>query len=809
MYADVLVLFPESNYDQIYTYSIDAKSYNKYKNMTGFLVVVPLRNKAVQGIIIKTYSEKPELSVIKPLTKVLSTAPLLNDKTFLLAKWVSSYYACSLNKVMSLFLPPAVKKKEKEIFVLNREKLKECLFLSEKEKEIVQYVDGKRTGVTLQSMRKKFGDEGEQSFRLLLKEELLIQRKVFSSPFSDKEKQMVALREKAPPWQEIERAPRQAEIIKALEQGPQAIKDLKKLTPSIYGVIKAIQNKGWVKVYSEKERRIPTQDRLLSQRPLELNEEQKRTVAALSRSISLGVEKKFLLYGVTGSGKTEVYLQAIKKALECKRQILYLVPEIALTSQITSLLLDSFGKDVALIHSALSPGERYDEWMRIRKGEAKIVLGPRSAIFAPFADLGLIIVDEEHENAYKQNEPDPRYDARKAAGIMAKLYQATLVFGSATPSLRAYQKAQKGEYHLLTLPNRVASRPMPRIKLVDMKKELREGNRSIFSRELLSTLEDVIARKEQAMLFLNRRGFHTYVFCRECGDSLICPHCNITLTYHAAFQQLTCHYCNYQRPVPNKCPSCGSAFIRYFGTGTERVAKELEKVFPDVSYLRMDADTTRSKGSHSKILRQFQEKKAQILIGTQMIAKGLDFPEVTFVGIISADTLLNMPDYQAGERAYQLLTQVAGRAGRGHKRGEVLIQTYNPEHYLFPAVIKQNYEEFYNKEMDIRLNLEYPPFSYLVRILISGFKEKKVLERVDYLRDLLKIEIGRNIKGVEVLGPSPAPLVTLRGRYRYHLVLKGKNLRELQNLAHIVRREANKLGSEPRTIIDVEPQTLL
>ena len=548
----------------------------------------------------------------------------------------------------------------------------------------------------------------------------------------------------------------------------------------------------------------------MSARPEVLNLDQKRVCEIISNNLQTEAgKKKWLLFGITGSGKTEVYLRVMKEILAQGKQVLYLVPEISLTPQIVSLLAEVFGEEVVVLHSALSAGERYDQWMKIREGRAKVVLGPRSAVFAPFTDLGLIIIDEEHENTYKQNEPDPRYDARRVAEKLAELLGAILIMGSATPSLRSFYLAKKGRYGLLKLPQRVAARPLPQIEIIDLKKELRVGNRSIFSRKLLESLRSVITAGEQALLFMNRRGFHTYVMCRECGKPLTCPHCSITLIYHRSKGRLVCHYCHFQRSLPKSCSFCGSSYVRYYGTGTERVATEFARLFPGVPFLRMDTDTTQQKDSHMRMVKEFQEGKAQVLIGTQMIAKGLDFPEVTLVGVVNPDFFLNMPDYQAGERAYQLMTQVAGRAGRGEKAGKVLIQTYDPEHYLFSAVVRQDYEEFYGQEIANREVLQYPPFLYLARIMVSGYNERQVRQRIQSWQAFLENECLKLKEKVEFLGSGPAPIGFLKKRFRYHLIIKSKQLKVLQYLTRQVREKDLKNSGEPRTIIDIEPQNLL
>lgn len=807
MFADVLILRPESSHDQVLTYLVPEEMSNIE---AGFLTAVAVRQHTEKGLILRVYHDRPKINrTLKTLKGLIDRERLLNTPQLELAHWISRYYACSLNKAVHLFLPPPVRHREKKILIPGEHDKSEHLLLEKNQQDILAYVKEKGH-VSLESIRRRFGNDSKNALDFLLKAGLLQMRIQFVPQTAAQKKIMASLTENAPAWQVLEKkAPKQASILRALQGGAQPVRELEKEGGAVRAALKAMEKKGWVSLHESVDRRSPFLGRMNTSRPTMLNPDQKEACGKIQASLMNRETKDWLLFGVTGSGKTEVYLQAIETALRLGRQVLYLVPEIALTPQVTSLLSEAFGVGLAILHSGLSAGERYDEWQRIRKGEARVVLGPRSAVFAPFLDLGLIIIDEEHENTFKQSEPEPRYDARRVAQEMARHFRSVIIRGSATPSLSSYAAALKGEREILRLPLRVASRPLPEIRIVDMKKEIKDGYKGIFSRQLLKALDKTLSQGEQAILFMNRRGFHTFVLCRECGESLTCPHCSISLTYHRENNSLLCHYCNYYRPFPKKCPSCGSPFLQYYGTGTERVAKELEAHFPKVAYTRMDTDTTQQKGSHFRILHELEEGKSQVLIGTQMVAKGLDFPAVTLVGIINADILLNMPDYQSAERSYQLLTQVAGRAGRGEKRGEVVIQTYNPGHYVFPAVLAHDYEDFFYQEMNNRKMLNYPPLHYLIRFMVSGSEEKKVLDGVDYLAKMLKIEIRKTCRGVELIGPAPAPLFYLKGRFRYHLLLKGDNLAVLQEIAALVRSRVREYGLEPRFVIDVEPQNLL
>ncbi len=809
MLADILILRPQSNHDQILTYLLPAEL---AKVEAGSLVSVPVRRQLEKGLVLCLHEDKPDLKMrLKQVHLLLDDIPPLTGIGLSLAQWISEYYICSLNKAMHLFLPPPVRQVAKDVLVINDNETSAKLFLNKFENKIIDYVkNNPRKQISPHDIVNKYGIEAKMALEVLAKQGFLRIEKEFSSKITEKLRVTYKLAETAPDWQQItKRAPRQGAVLEGLQDGVLSLEELKERYGQIQPVLQNMVKKGWIEVFKEPADRNPFEKRMSSGLQFTLNEYQSEASQIICSAIRNKQKKTWLLHGVTGSGKTAVYFEAIAEALKTGRQVLYLVPEIALTPQITSLLLDSFGALVAILHSALTPGERHDEWKRIRRGEAGVVLGPRSAVFAPFTELSLIIIDEEHENTYKQNEPDPRYDARQVALELAERSGACVVMGSATPSLKSYDLAQKGVYELLKLPQRIADRPMPEMAVIDMKKELKAGNKSIFSRQLQEALEGTINAGEQAILFMNRRGYHTFVLCRECGKSLTCPHCDITLTYHQSKNKLVCHYCNFQRQLPQKCPSCGSHFIRYYGTGTERVGRELEAILPGVDYLRMDADTTQKKGSHTTILKEFQEHKAQILIGTQMVAKGLDFPAVTLVGIINVDGIINLPDYQAAERAYQLITQVSGRAGRGEQPGQVVVQTYSPESYLFKAVCAQDYEAFFDNEMSNRSFLQYPPFCRLVRILVSGVQEKTTLDKINSVVRILRAEIEKEALDVELLGPSPAPLSFLNGRHRYHLLLKGESLQKLQDLARLLRQETVELDTSPRVIIDVEPQNLL
>jgi primosomal protein N' (replication factor Y) (superfamily II helicase) len=540
---------------------------------------------------------------------------------------------------------------------------------------------------------------------------------------------------------------------------------------------------------------------------LRLNGDQEAAFREISDALKKRRFSAFLLHGVTGSGKTEVYLQAISAALASGLQAIALVPEISLTPQMIDLFYGRFGDQVAVLHSGLAGRERYNEWLRVKEGRAPVVLGTRSAVFAPLPRPGLFILDEEHEPSYKQDD-HLRYHAREVALKRAQLSGAVVVLGSATPSLESWFRSRRGgPYKLLRLPHRIDEKPLPRVKIVDLRQEIKDGNRGIFSRNLVSAICVRLQKGEQTLLFLNRRGYATFVVCRECGHVIKCDRCDISLTYHLN-GSLRCHYCNYQTGMPEKCPSCGSRYIRHFGVGTQKVEEEAKRLFPQARILRMDSDSTTRRGSHEKILSAFRQGQADILIGTQMIAKGLDFPMVTLVGVVNADTTLFMPDFRAAERTFQLLTQVAGRAGRANLPGEVLVQTYCPDHYSITAAARHDCEGFYQVEMPVRSALGYPPYSYLARLLFTHEDEAEISIGAALAKEILDKTLAGHDNFIEVLGPAPAPLSRIKGRYRWQLVIKGPRRNELRDIIRESMEVLQKSRPAFRPVInvDINPQ---
>ena len=540
--------------------------------------------------------------------------------------------------------------------------------------------------------------------------------------------------------------------------------------------------------------------------PLELNPEQRQARDAVVSAIG-SHQPPFLLQGITGSGKTEVYLQIIQGALDKGKTAILLVPEISLTPQMTERFIARFGDKVAILHSGLSNGEKYDEWRKVERGDAQVVVGARSAIFAPLKNLGVMIIDEEHEATYKQDS-NPRYHAREVAILRAQYNQAALVLGSATPSLESRARAGKGVYQHLRLTQRANPlATIPEVQVIDFRDYIGQNETSNFTTPLLEAIQDRLDKKEQVVLMLNRRGYSSFVMCRECGTVDTCPNCDISLTLHMDTKTMNCHYCGFSKDIPQVCPNCKSRSIRYYGTGTQKAYDELAELFPQARILRMDVDTTRKKGSHQALLDQFGRGEADILLGTQMIAKGLDFPNVTLVGVLNADTALNLPDFRSSERTFQLLTQVAGRAGRAEKAGQVLIQSYNPQHYAIRFAKDQDYEGFYAYEMGIRRQLGYPPYYFTIGITLSHKKEEEVVKRAYEVMNILRSGLSESS---HILGPTPKPIARTHNLYHYQILIKYRLEDELgPTLNQVLALTQERENSELRLSIDHEPQQFL
>ena len=574
-------------------------------------------------------------------------------------------------------------------------------------------------------------------------------------------------------------------------------------------ILKTLEKNGYLEFIEKKVERNPLENKKIERTDkLKLTEEQQKAFEQINKTIQNSQYEEFLLYGVTGSGKTEIYLQLIENVLEKGKTAIMLVPEISLTPQTINRFISRFGKEqIAVLHSKLSIGERYDEWNKIKEGKANIIIGARSAIFAPTENVGIIIIDEEHDSSYK-SESSPRYSAKEIASVLAKHGNFPVVLGSATPDITTYYKAQNEEITMLTLTKRANNSKLPEVKIIDLKQELAEGNRSILSIKLYEEMKKNLKNKKQTILFLNRRGFSTFIMCRECGYTMQCKNCNISMTYHRFENKLKCHYCGYEEKVVNICPNCKSSKIRYFGTGTQKIEEEVHKIFPEARTIRMDVDTVTKKNSHEDILEQFKNENIDILIGTQMIVKGHHFPNVTLVGVIAADTSLNIDDYRANERTFQILTQVAGRAGRENLPGKVIIQTYNPDNFSIDLAQKQDYNEFFDIEIALRKQLKYPPFCDIIVISFTGTNEKELISTSDYVYKFLEEKMDK--EKYNVYRPVPSPIDKIQNKIRWRMIIKGKmNVKAYEDINQCLASVYSKNIKNTKVWADINPNSMI
>jgi primosomal protein N' (replication factor Y) len=760
----------------------------------GQAVWVPFGSKTLQGIVVKL-SDFPSFEATKEINGIVTSAPLLSSVQVEIALWLSKYYLASLFDSVALMLPPGFERRL--VTFLQLLPVSADSQLSPEQEQFVHLLAG-RDKVSLKEIERKFGKKKTESIAqqllrlgLVMKsqqlEEARIKPKVVTHlklqiDRNRAETEITKLRDA--------KSNKEAAVLKLLHNRPGLV-PLPELRRSITlpkAAIESLKSRSLITVVDVSVRRDPLAHlKIAAALPPKLTSAQEVAWQKIHTGISSEYRDKtrpvFLLHGVTGSGKTEIYLRALTEIVAQGKRGICLVPEIALTPQTIERFASRFQGLVAVIHSGLSLGEQFDEWYRIKEGGCDVAIGPRSALFAPQPDLGLIIIDEEHEWTYKQSERSPRYHTRDVAIKLAELSDAVVILGSATPDVETYYRAQQGEYHLVELKGRITPygpSPLPEVSVVDMREELKNGNRSLFSRSLIKNMTEALAKKEQVILFLNRRGTATFVQCRKCGFVFYCSHCTAALTYHSVTKKLVCHHCNYSIAVPVGCPQCLSRELRFLGIGTQRIEEEVRQLFPDVRTLRWDSDITSRRRAHEELLTKFRAHEADILIGTQMVAKGLDLPQVTLAGVISADTSLNLPDFRAGERTFQLLCQVAGRAGRGFMPGRVIIQTYCPEHYAVQAASRHDYLAFYTRELEYRRKFGYPPFSRLASLTFSHTNGIACFREVERMGRLLKEEKDRRgIPDLRLIGPTPAFVPRLRGHYRWQLVLCGTDLQDL------------------------------
>ena len=790
--AKVIVDVPLMQTDKPYSYAVP-KEFSTMLEV-GMRVHVPFgkANRLIQGIVVELTEETtPEL---KEIAEVLDFTPVLNEEQLWLAeelrKSVFSYKISILKAMLPGFLNSSYDK------ILHAQPS-----LNKEDRLLI------------------FGNADQQHFSSLDKElQAKVMRLTRQGAIQVEYQAIDQKHIKTEKWYQVNQEILEQLVIPQRAKKKQALRDVLQGQTDMYRLadLKEHFSREVIHYFVEQEavqiiekevsRSEAYFENVATDSALVLNEEQEAAVQAITQQIGQG-GKPFLLEGVTGSGKTEVYLQVIQEALSRGKTAIMLVPEISLTPQVTNRFISRFGKKVAILHSGLSNGERYDEWRKVERGEAQVVVGARSAIFAPLKNIGAIIIDEEHEASYKQDS-NPRYHARDVALLRAEYNQAVLVLGSATPSLESRARAGKGVYHFLQLTKRAKPQAqIPEVEIVDFRDYIGQNEASNFTPVLLEAIQDKIDRKEQVVLMLNRRGYSSFVMCRECGTVDTCPNCDISLTLHMDTKSMNCHYCGFSKGIPHTCPNCSSRSIRYYGTGTQKASDELAEAFPQARILRMDVDTTRKKGSHEQILKEFGEGRADILLGTQMIAKGLDFPNVTLVGVLNADTALNLPDFRSSERTFQLLTQVAGRAGRAEKEGHVIIQSYNPKHYAITFAKNQDYEGFYAYEMSIRKQLAYPPYYFTVGLTLSHKMEAEVVKKSYEVLNMIRSGLSDK---VQILGPTPKPIARTHNLYHYQLIIKYRFEEHLQEvLNQILDWTQEKDNKDLRLSIDHEPQSFM
>jgi len=813
LFVEVAVVLPV-----IGTYHYQVPVHLRQKVAVGRQVLVPFGSRRLTGYVLGlATSLSDELqATVRDVLQVSSEESYFNEADLPFYRWLSNYYLAPLGEVIQWVLPGGTSSSTRRVAsVTDAGEL--SLFqskLGDDETAVLSLLreHPKQTLVQIRRLLPQYDVakicRGLSRKGLLAWEDHLLEPRIrprylkVVSPLEDME------------WPNLEEQlkPKEREILNILkEEGPCLLRDLQWRVGNGYYWVRKMADRGLISVRPQEVYREPIGENSIEPRPKpKYTSHQKQAIEAISRALEQKQFSSFLLHGITGSGKTEVYMAAAAEAMRLGRQSLVLVPEIALTTQIESLFRHRFQSRVAILHSGLGSGERRDEWVRVRRGEVDVVVGARSAVFAPIDRLGLIVVDEEHDNSYKQ-ERGLRYHGRDAAVMRAKMAGAVVVMGSATPALSSYYNALQGKFHLLNLPQRIDHRSLPKVTVIDMKRQ-RQGD--LISHPLRQALADTLSARKQALLLINRRGYANFVLCRNCGYVIHCRNCAVSLTWHKTGEKLRCHLCGLAMAVPPACPQCNGDTLKSFGFGTQRVEKEVKRLLPEARVNRMDRDTTRSKRAHRKLLNELRHGRTDILVGTQMIAKGHDFPNITLVGVVSADIALQWPDFRAAENTFQVLTQVAGRAGRGDSPGRVLVQTYNPGHYSIQFAKNHDYLRFFNEEMNFRQDLGYPPYRRLILFQLAGNVEEKTREAAQLLAvQCQKISRKRSelLQELEMLGPVAAPLGKVKGKYRWQLLLKSSKVaslieagRELVNWWHVELR-----GSGVSLTADVDPVSLI
>ncbi|MFD2208773.1 primosomal protein N' [Virgibacillus halophilus] len=801
--AKVIIDIPTRQINKTFDYLVPDKFAHILES--GMRVIVPFGPRKIMGFVVgQSEHTQYDIRKMKEILEVLDFVPVLTKELLELGKWLAadtlSFYITAYQAMLPQVLKAQYKKELSRQTDDSLGKELDTLFAG---REVIAFEAFEHSNIPYTVLQKAIKNDAIQ-VHYLVKSRVTKKKVTMVEPGIESHRLEEVLLDIP------HNAKKQKQVLAFFAENDEPIErsELLKLTQTTNQTVQTLVKKSILRQYQKEIYRNPYDDKTFQRTfPLELTAQQRAAIDPINRCISADEHDIFLLHGITGSGKTEIYLQAIQKVIDKGMEAIVLVPEISLTPQMVDRFKGRFGSDVAVMHSALSSGEKYDEWRKIHQKEVKVVVGARSAVFAPFENIGIIIIDEEHETSYKQ-EDQPRYHARDVAIKRGVFHNCPVILGSATPTLETFARAKKGVYKLASLDERTNKKPLPQVEIVDMREELHEGNRTMFSRVLMEKMKETIYRNEQIVLLLNRRGYSTFVMCRDCGHVIECPHCDIALTYHRNANKLKCHYCAYEVPMPNDCPACGSESIRYFGTGTQRVEEALTRLLPEASVIRMDVDTTRKKGAHERLLKKFANKEGDILLGTQMIAKGLDFANVTLVGVLTADSMLHLPDFRSAEKTFQLLTQVSGRAGRHELPGEVIVQTYTPDNYSIQLAANYDYQQFFLQEMRTRKVFQYPPYVFLTLITISDVNHAKVIQTAQQMVQML---LGKVRPDTIVLGPTPSPVLRVKDRYRYQCMIKYKNEPQIREFIEEIRThfkdELKKDGLQ--IFVDMQPYQLM
>ncbi len=800
MVAQVVLEKTAYSFDKLYSYSVPESLIGKCQ--PGCRVVVPFGrgNAYRQGMVISVEDgNSPEN--LKEIISVADDTPIISDEMLKLCLWFHERLFCTYYDAVNAVLPTGISLKMVETYCVNSEISAE---ISEIERVVYSFVSTNENGVTAEKVVKKFGNQAYDILSVLMQKGLIVKSTVAVQKMTDAFEKSVRLTENCEK-SSVKLTTRQDEILGIMKMlGSVSVKELQYFTGASISVIDNLVKKGLIEYFQKPVYRMPEYQRGKAEDPIVLTDEQQ--IAFNKLKDGLCEKNSALLYGVTGSGKTKVFLSLVDEVVKLNKGVIIMVPEISLTPQTISVFNNRYHGKIAIFHSAMSLGQRMDEWKRIRNGDALIAIGTRSAVFAPFENLGLIIMDEEHEHTYK-SEQSPRFHAREVAHFRASYHKCLFVMASATPSIRTYSNALNGKYIFCTLKNRYGNAALPEVLTVDMREEIRNGNKGILSGELYDEINKAIESNKQAIVLLNRRGHNTYVSCPNCNYVATCPNCSVSLTYHSANKRLMCHYCGHSQPLSNKCPECGYENLRFSGAGTQKAQEELQMLFPDANILRLDADSTMARGSFSERLADFSEGKYNIMLGTQMVAKGLDFPNVTVVGVIGADSSALTSDYRSIERTFTLLTQVIGRAGRGQDSGVAVIQTNDPDSSIITLAQNQDYDAFYKEEIGLRKLMIYPPYCDIISLLLMSENQSTALDTANIVLENIRNFVQTEFSDVKLitLGPAPAMMPKVNNKYRYTLLIKCKNSKRTRDL---VRKSiTTNICREASITVDVNPET--